>query len=74
MNSDAKYLGINQTKPFFGCIELFLDGRSITTDEDHFMRHYINSATHKRLSLECLNTVRSFNITQSLLYGIFCIH
>ena len=72
MNSDAKHLRINQTKPFVGCIDIaLLDRGMIIPDEDHFMRHYINSKTQRRLSLECLNTVRATYNYYCMEYSVF---
>ena len=66
MNSDSRNLEITQTKPFFGCIDLALDGTEITKSRDHFIQHYVNSGIQKRLSLECLNTVRYLKTQQTL--------
>lgn len=57
MNSDAKHLGIMQTKPFFGCMIVDLDQQDIILKTEHFVKYYINSSIQKRLSLACLNIV-----------------
>ena len=58
MNSDARHLEITQTKPFFGCIDLALDGTGIEKSRAHLIKYYVNSSIQKKLSLECLNIVR----------------
>ena len=72
--SDARQLRINQTKPFFGCIDLTFDNnKGITLFTDHFIKYYVNSTIQKRLSLDCLNTVRNLNTADIALVSLFLL-